>query len=690
MPAPSNADKPNGSAKRDQGGREPLFEAERAAAKFALTAIGAFGTLAGFITFLAAQGLRHWVSVHSYLTFLAFVVTALAALVMANHIRVLTARYRKLDAEARSREVASQAPDDVKEPALALLDLLSAFGPAPVSEDMLLRSRNVPAATPALHRVLTDAETLRLAAEALSRMSLADIDRANKQIQLRRIAQEVARGQLSTTNPRAARDIQRMAQSILAANDPGTPDRDDTADAYQQSRRHLTSSGATESADPRVRQHIINQIRRFYREGRYAEGIAVGESALVSWREIFSPNDRQTLALAVEVATAMRRLGRWREAMELNQNTLERLRAHPGNGGQSHLICARNCGIDLALRGEYTTALDNDLRLLPSYDQLFGPGHLETLQLHHEIAIHLRCLGRYGEALGYDQRTFAQRQQILGGEDAGTLNSQLSIARDLRLLGRAGEAHSILADIRSTLAGKQAASRQLRLLVDADMAVSLRRCGRYQEALVQAEETFREYNDTYGAEYRDTLRVAISLVSDLRISGRLLEARSLGRRTVDGWASTGGASHPNTLAAQATLASVLRAQGELSGALRLDEQTFSAFDGMFGGTHPSTLVVLTNMASDMAMLGDVHGARQAGERSLRAHTEAYGPDHPFTLATAANLSLDRRADGDHHGADQLHASALRAADRILGTMHPDVRTIARYERITLDIEPMMD
>jgi tetratricopeptide (TPR) repeat protein len=666
------------------------LESERIAAKFTVTAIGTFGTLAGFIAFLTAQGLHHWVSGHSYLIFIAFVVTALAALIMGNHIRVLTGRYRELDAAARAREIASEAPDDVKDLALALLDLISAIGPEPVSEDMLLRSGHVPAPTPALHRIRTDPMALRRAAEALSHASLADIDRANGWIKVRRIAQEVARGQLSTTNPRAARDIQRLAQSILAANDPGTPDRDDTAGAYQQSWRHLTSSGATESADPGVRQHVINQIRRAYREGRYAEGIALGESALISWREIFSPNDPRTLALAVEVGQAMRRLGRWREAMELNRDTLERLRTHPGNVEQVFLVCARSCGIDLALGGDYTMALDNDLRLLPAYDRVFGPGHLETLQLYNEMAIYLRCLGRYSEALGYDRQTFATRQQVLGAEDAGTLTSQLGIARDLRLLGQAEEAHRILADVRSALAGKQAAPQQLRLLVDADMAVSLRRRGRYREALMQAEAVFLEYDATYGAEYRDTLRVSISLVSDLRIGGRLLEARSLGQRIAESWASTAGASHPNTLAAQSALASVLRAQGDPRAALCLDELAFSALVGLFGEVNPSALIVLTNMATDMAMLGDVRGAHEASERSLRLHTETHGPDHPCTLATAANLSLDRRADGDHQGADQLHASTLRAAERTWGALHPDVRAIAQYERMTLDIEPMMD
>jgi hypothetical protein len=124
--------------------------------------------------------------------------------------------------------------------------------------------------------------------------------------------------------------------------------------------------------------------------------------------------------------------------------------------------------------------------------------------------------------------------------------------------------------------------------------------------------------------------------------------------------------------------------------LRTDEHVALKFTELFGEAHPSALTVLTNVASDLALMGETRGARQAGERSLRLHARALGREHPNTLATAANLSVDRRADGDPPGADKLRASTLRAADRVLGPGHPDTERIARYGRMTLDIEPMMD
>jgi tetratricopeptide (TPR) repeat protein len=668
----------NSGAEQDPAGgppfdRPPNREQGRNAARFVLTVIGTFGTLAAFTSTLGKESLRHWIQVHPYLFFIAFVAELLLILAMGNYAHALAKRYRELDRATRAREVARNRSANAD----ALLELLAFFGRDAVGQAML-QSGNVRAPTEALDRLLNDPDLLRRAASELLRLSLAEVDPVDGKILLRRIAQETTRGQLSIENPDAARALRELVQSLLAASDPGTPDRDDAEGAYRQSRRHLVASGSTRSPDPSVRRLVINQVRRLYRAGNDAEGGALGELSLGHWQEEFGSDDRQTLALAVETGSALRRLGRWKEAMDLNLDTLGRLRSVAGTGDKVYLLCAKSCGLDLALLGDYAAALEHDLRLVPSFEQAFGRGHLETLQLRNEIAISLRCLGRFEEALTYDRQTCAERQAILGPEDTGTLTSRFAIARDLRMLGRVGEAHEVLAGVSSVLARRKGASRQLLLVVEADLAVSLRRCGRYPEALTRAEEAFRQHEAAFGPGHRETLRAGISVVSDL------------GRRLVAGWTAAVGADHPNTLAAQSALASVLRAQGNPLESLRTDEHVAAKFTGLLGEAHPSTLTVLTNTASDLAMMGAIRDARQAGERSLRLHNRTLGREHPHTLATAANLSLDRRADGDPSGADKLRASTLRHMHRALGPGHPDSQRIAQYGRMTLDIEPMMD
>ena len=247
---------------------------------------------------------------------------------------------------------------------------------------------------------------------------------------------------------------------------------------------------------------------------------------------------------------------------------------------------------------------------------------------------------RFEEALEYDRYTCSKRQEILGKEDKGTLTSWFAIARDLRMLGQIQEAHEILTKISPILARKLIVSQQFQLLVGAgDLAVSLRRCGLYQEALIQAEAVFRQYNIVFGPRHRDTLRTGINTINDFRIPGRMAEARKLGELTVAGWTAIVGVNHPNTLAAHANLACVLRAEGNPAESLRINEYVVSKFTELFGEAHPNTLAVLTNVASDRAMIGDAHQARQVGEQSYQLHAKTRGRDHPHTLATAADWSF---------------------------------------------------
>ena len=70
-------------------------------------------------------------------------------------------------------------------------------------------------------------------------------------------------------------------------------------------------------------------------------------ASLGHWQATFGSDDDDTLARAVEVGLALRRLGRWEEATELNLDTLRRLRLLFGITDKVYILCAASCGIDL-------------------------------------------------------------------------------------------------------------------------------------------------------------------------------------------------------------------------------------------------------------------------------------------------------------------------------------------------------
>lgn len=572
----------------------------------------------------------------------------------------------------------------------ALFELLAFFSPDPVFEELLVRPGVSLPGLETLERVTTDASTLRAAARQLSRFSLVRVDGVRNAIQVHRVVQAVTQGRLEREDPEKERALRAAAHTLLANSDPGTPDRDDSHFAYERSLPHLVPSGALESGDPAVRRLVLNQVRRLYQRGGHEVAIQLGELALERWRARFGRDDRQTLALAVEVARALRFADRWREAMDIDADSLTRLRENFGEADETYLVCARNYGVDLTYQGRYQEALDNDLYLLPLYERVFRPDHLATLQVRNNIAVSLRCLGRFEEALEYDEATLEERERVLGDLAQDTLISRFAIAADYRRLGRYEDALDLIRQVNETNRYKGEPWTPRYLMTAMDLGISLRRVGLYEDAAAQGEEVYERYVAILGAEHRETLRMAINLINDRRLVNDLGGARRLGEATVAAWEKVAGPDHPNTVAARSNLAIVLRVSGNPKGAVSLQESALQDFIRIHGEDHPNPLVAQLNLASDLAAIGEVRRARELGEDAYVRSIRVRGAKHPCTLAVANNLSTDRRADGDETGAQALHEETLAGYLEVLGAEHPDTRLCMQHGRTILDIEPMMN
>jgi tetratricopeptide (TPR) repeat protein len=572
----------------------------------------------------------------------------------------------------------------------ALFKLMSFFAPEPIYEE-LLRPPGAAAflTLPApLDRVVADPVEFRRARRKLAQISLIKSNPARNVLQMHRVVRAVTQSQIIRENPQEAAQFRAAAHSLLAASDPNTPDRDDSGEAYERSRQHLVPSGALESPDPLVRRLIRNQVRRLHRRGGFQESLSLGQLALETWQQKFGHEDRDTLALAVEVGFALRRLGKIEEALRLDAETKESLQRLYGEEDPAYLTCVRGYGLDLNKRGIYAEALESNLSMLPLYERVYEPGNLDTLHLRNNIAISLRCLGRFTEALEYDEQTLAERERILGTNDTATLTSRFAVARDKRRLGHYDDALDDIRAVSETLEQKDEPWNQFRLMVGVDLATALRRCGYYPEAAELGEDIIGRYHRMLGKQDRETLWAATLLMNVRRTNDDLAGAQELGEEAVAGWQKQVRPGHPNTVAAEANLAIVLRERGNPEGARQMDERALAAFIEIFGEAHPSPIVLMTNLASDLAIIGEVRQARELGEKALNISRDVRGRGHHATLAVAANLALDRRADGDPGEAQVLYEETLDRLRDVLGEAHPETKRAAQRGRMNLDIEPM--
>ena len=570
-----------------------------------------------------------------------------------------------------------------------LFQLLAFFAPEPVSEELLVqpgRMATLQDLPGPLQKVLASRAELKRAERELARFSLISIYGQRNVIQMHRVVQAVTRSRIEKETPELGVVLRDTAFALLAASDPDAPEKEQNDPIYERSIHHLMPTEALQSDNERLRNLIINQVRRLRLRGAYRESLSLGEATLDTWRA--EPDNLQTLALAVEIAVAMRTIGRVDEAFRLNSDTLTRLRDHYGEEDEIYLICANSYGEDLRMLGRFDDAMAHDLSLLPTYERVFDPGQYRTLSLRNNIAIDLRCVGRFEEALEYDTRNAAERERYFGSTDWQTISSKFGMARDLRRLGRYDEALSLGRELAEIMEARNEPWNFLRLDVFAGLSVALRRIGLYAEARNLAEDLYRRYLEFAGEDHRATLVMATNLVSDRRVVDDLVGAQDLGDSTARRWEKMAGPEHPNTLTARGNLAVVLRMRGNPAAAREMNESVLASFRAHFPYDHPSTLVVMTNLASDYAAVGEVQEAKELGEKALASSRKSRGLSHPATLALAANLSLDLRATGDLEAAQVLAEQVLEAYDERLSAEHPQARRAHQQGRINVDIEPM--
>jgi tetratricopeptide (TPR) repeat protein len=582
----------------------------------------------------------------------------------------------------------SVASQNLTPQARTLFPLLAFFSPEPNSEEVLVQPGRVRDLPPDLARVLGSHNECRRAGRELARFSLAKINGVRNVIQVHNVVQAVTRGRIEIDDPERAAALRDTVHMLLAASDPGEPEKERNDPIYERSIHHLVPSGALKSGNPAMRSLIINQVRRLHLRGGYDESLSLGRRALSDWVREFGPDDEQTLALAVEVGVALRGSGNIDEAHRLNSDTLQRLRRVYGEEEETYLLCAGSYGQDLRLLGRHMEALDSDERLLPVYERVFGSNHYRTLNQRNNIGFDLRCVGRFAEALALDERTGEQREQLFGSSDRITLGSRFATAWDLCRLGRYEEALGMFRELISILEARSEPWRQFRLDVYAGMGVALRRVGYYADAREVMEEAYQRLRHLFGEEHRATLVAATNLISDRRVTEDLVGAQELGELTLLAWEKVAGALHPNVLCTRVNLALVLRARGNLDGARELDEAAVAGFREVYPYDHPNKLVAMTDLASDLAAVGDVQQSRELGEQVVEASSRVLGETHPATLGASANLSLDLRATGDVDAARQLRAKTLAAYEAVLSSEHPQARRAAQQGRVDIDVNPM--
>lgn len=568
--------------------------------------------------------------------------------------------------------------------ALQLLQICSFFAPEPISRDLFAGSRTAPI-TPELDATLSDNFRLSRAIRDIQRYALARIDHRHNTLQIHRLVQAVLAGGMDDEQSKVMR---RGAHTLLANGNPNNPSRPATWDRYQALRPHVAVSRAVESTDPQVQELVSGIVQFLYYWGDHAGSEALADEAY-EWRK-HDPGaeNPETLKLAKWLAFTRWVNGKYREARELNEHTLELYRRTLGDADEGTLDAMYMHAIDLRTSGDFTAARDLDESTVQVARREFGDDDPATLIFTHSLGVSLRLTGEFKRAADIDRDTHQRRANIFGPDDEATLNTLNGLLIDIREGGRYLEARNRQEELYERHLKAFGPNAQATLRAARTLAVARRKAGDHPGARALSEDTLERNRRRYGDDFPSTITTAVNYAIDLRHAGELDAARELATATLERYRRIFGPRHSYTLSAQTNLAIVLRLQGKVEAAYQHNNDALVRLTESLGPDHPVTLTCATNFASDHFARGEYQTAYELDTDTLARSERALGVSHPSSLACSVNLALDLRKLGRVNEADKILSDTIEQFRKALGEKHPATLNALQSLRADCDVDPM--
>jgi hypothetical protein len=265
---------------------------------------------------------------------------------------------------------------------------------------------------------------------SVTRTSLARLD--DDGLTMHRLTQAIIRTSLEAPLATAAH---ARAEAVITASRPGDADLPANWPDWARHLPHLLALDPGLSGSPGLRAVAYDAAWYLTASGNHAEALDLGARLHEQWRDRLGADDSHTLRIAGTVGQALRSLGRYGQARQVDEDALDRRRRLSGDDDQRTLSLAHNLADDLRGLREYRAARALDEDTLARYRRVLREDHPSTLNSANNLAADLRRLGEHHAARALDEDTLARRRRVLGEDHPHTLHSANNLAEDLRALG---------------------------------------------------------------------------------------------------------------------------------------------------------------------------------------------------------------------------------------------------------------
>jgi hypothetical protein len=317
-----------------------------------------------------------------------------------------------------------------------LVTLCAFFGPEPIP--LAWFTRGAHALPEPIAACARDPMKWREMLGQVDHSSLARTDQGV--LQMHRLTQAILRERLAAGQA----DARARAGEILAASDPGDIDDFATWPDWARLAPHLLAVKPASPVHGAGLRHLASSVSWYMlKRGDTRSSYDLSRRLREQWRGQLGPDNLDTLRASNCLARALRVMGRYQEARELNEDTLARRRRLHGDDDFRTLISQGALAGDLRELGEVRKALELNQDNLSRRRRLLPPDDPATLTSATCVARDLAALGKAHAARELNEATLAARQRVLGPSDPSTLDSARALVGNLHAVGETQAAEEL-------------------------------------------------------------------------------------------------------------------------------------------------------------------------------------------------------------------------------------------------------
>jgi tetratricopeptide (TPR) repeat protein len=527
--------------------------------------------------------------------------------------------------------------------------------------------------------------------------ALIKVDRGARQIQVHRVFQTIMRERMSADELASARrDVHTL---LVAARPKGDVDDPQLWQGFRLLWPHVRPSEAERSTREDVRDLLVDRIRYLWQRDDLDPGRRRAQHIEEAWVQMLAAEPdpdsdsarllrKQLYRLRFNLANILRNLGEFENSRELDEAVLSGQEEELGAAHPHTLQTRGSLAADLRALGKYRQALKLDQATYESWalNSGFGEDYAGTLFAANNLALSSLLNGRYRDALRRDRQTLKRRSTLYGPGYPRTLTSGTAVARDLIEGGKYQEAADMLADVVNQSHRWLGDDARITLNARLWLGVAERCAGDPVRASANIEAAMTGLSRGFGPNSNDALASRLSHALNQLALSQVAEGRKALEGVLavyEGWLGT---EHPHALITRLNIATALCLEDKHADAQVHVERAVTGLSDTLSPTHTYTLSAKLVWASVLAQLGKLEDAAEVEETVLAERIEWLGPEHPDTLRGQANLLLTRHQQGTNGGTIERQ-QVISQLGSVLGADHPDVTAAAAPRRLLCVINP---